>query len=54
MNVMLRLRRQPIRARVIKIEAIDRMAQRAGLARTNSHAVGAWQVLAYRRTTAGA
>jgi SAM-dependent methyltransferase len=54
MNVMLRLQQQPIRVRVIEIEAIDRMAQRAGLARTYSHAVGAWQVLAYRRTTAGA
>jgi magnesium-protoporphyrin O-methyltransferase len=49
MNVVLRLRRQPIRARVIQIEAIERMARRAGLARTCSHAVGAWQVLAYRR-----
>ncbi|HET9755996.1 MAG TPA: methyltransferase domain-containing protein [Candidatus Limnocylindrales bacterium] len=49
MNVVLRLRRQPIRARVIQIEAIDRMARRAGLARTCSHAVGAWQVLAFRR-----
>jgi predicted methyltransferase len=49
MNVVLRLRRQPIRARVIQIEAIERMAQRAGLARTYSDAVGAWQVLAYRR-----
>ena len=49
MNVVLRLRRQSIRARVIQIEAIERMARRAGLARTYSHAVGAWQVLAYRR-----
>jgi predicted methyltransferase len=48
-DVVLRLRRQPIRARVIQIEAIDRMARRAGLARTFSQAVGAWQVLAYRR-----
>jgi 2-polyprenyl-3-methyl-5-hydroxy-6-metoxy-1,4-benzoquinol methylase len=53
MNVMLRLRRQPIRARVIPLDAIDRMARRASLARTNSHTVGGWQVLAYRRTTAG-
>jgi SAM-dependent methyltransferase len=51
MNVVLRLRRQPIRARVIQIEAIDRMARRAGLARTFTHAVGAWQVLAYRRAS---
>jgi hypothetical protein len=54
MNVMLRVRRQPIRARVISIDAIDRMARRAGLARTDSKTVGGWQVLAYRRTTAGA
>ena len=54
MNVMLRLRRQPIRARVIPIEAVDRIARRAGLARTYSQAVGAWQVLVYRRTIGAA
>lgn len=49
MNLVLRLRRQSIRAAVIPVDAIEQATARAGLAAHYSKAIGAWQVLVYRR-----
>lgn len=49
MNAVLRLQRQSIRARVIPIGELDDVAERAGLVRDCSKAVGPWQVIVYRR-----
>ena len=50
MNLVLRLQGHRVRAAVIPIDAIDRVARQAGLSPYFSRAVGpAWQVLLYRR-----
>lgn len=50
MNLVLRLRRQEVRAAVIPIDALDRVVREKGLSRSFSQAVGpAWQVALYRR-----
>ncbi len=50
MNLVLRLQGHRVRAAVIPIDAIDRVARQAGLSPYFSRTVGpAWQVLLYRR-----
>lgn len=50
MNLVLRLRRKPVRAAIRPVDAIDRIARENGLNPSSSRSVGpAWQVAVYRR-----
>jgi Methyltransferase domain len=50
-NLMLWLKRKPLRAAVVPIDAVDRVLERMGFRRHTSTQVGlAWQVATYRRT----
>jgi magnesium-protoporphyrin O-methyltransferase len=50
MNLMLRLRRKPVRAAIRPADAIDRIARKNGLSPHFSQSVGpAWHVVVYRR-----
>ena len=49
-NLVLRLRRQRVRAAVVPIDELERILRRRGLSRSFSATVGpAWQVVLYRR-----
>ena len=49
-NLVLRMRRQRVRAAVVSIEALERILRRRGLSLSFSATVGsAWQVVLYRR-----
>jgi magnesium-protoporphyrin O-methyltransferase len=49
MNVVMRLRRQSIRAAVVSADAIDNLARKSGLEAAYSNPVGPWQVMIYQR-----
>jgi hypothetical protein len=50
MNLMLRLRRKPVRASVRDEDAVERIARENGLAPHFARDVGAWHVAIFRRT----
>jgi hypothetical protein len=51
MNLILRLRRKPVRASIRPRDAIERIARESGLTPQESRDVGpAWQVAIFRRT----